>query len=225
MARNTQRAGGRGPGAGAMPPARPVESEADKWEQKPADRVLTVNGKPIPPEFAHVIPFAHTDQGIAESQADGRPRAVTSVVRDEFSKKIDAYGAQPWDSGDPLTGVVDAVREPGFSYKALSPRVIEKRGMRGFEIVPGARFGNMPIGRMPIKVARERNEHYRREGQDALDQAVEQYAVDQEKLIRDGKVTGLAPLRPGDVLQDARNPERAASIGHTSSRGTGADAA
>jgi hypothetical protein len=192
-----------------------------------SDSKYTVNGEPIPLHLEHLIPYEKTDQGMAElrERDKDKPKAFVEVLRDEHHKKLDAYEAQPWDGGDPLTTVVDKIREPGFDYKALSPRLIEKRGMRGFQIVPGAKFGNMPIGRMPTEVKERRNEHYRREAADALADASETYASNQEKLIRDGNVSGLAPLRAGEIVQDRAHPGRAASIGHTSSHGPGAEAA
>jgi hypothetical protein len=186
------------------------------------DRELTVGGKPIPTEIAHLVPYANTDQGIAERMAKaGDKVARVEMVRDEHHKKLDAYAAQPWDAagGNPMKEVVDKVREPGFSYKMLSPRVVDRRGLRGFEAVPEARYGNMFVGRMPIEERERRNEHYRREGLDRAEEAAEVYQENQERLVRDGGVRGLGPLPAGEVLTDARDPERAASIGHSRSRG------
>lgn len=191
---------------------------------EPEKRELHVGGVPLsslPPQLAVAIPYANTDEGIAEEIERNKGKtARVQITREEFSKKIEQFGAQPWDAAatDPMTEVVDKVREPGYTYKMLSTRVMDRRGTRGFEVVPGAKFGNMVVGRMPIETQERRNEHYRQEGISRAEESADAYTEAQERLIRDGGVSGIAPLPTGDVLQDARFPDRAASIGHTRER-------
>ena len=192
---------------------------------EPAKRELHVGGVPVselPAQLQVAICYEQTDEGIAERQAASQGKtAHVQVLRDEFSKKIEQFGAQPWDAAasDPMSEVVDQVRETGYSYKFLSPRVINRRGKRGFEIVDGVKFGDMPLARMPIDEKERRNEHYREEGLERAEQTAEAYQETQERLVRDGGVSGLSPLPTGDVLTDARDPGRAASIGHSRTRG------
>ena len=49
------------------PQPEPVVSGVEEAEG--IERVLTVNGKPIPVEFAHAITYAMTDQGQEEARA------------------------------------------------------------------------------------------------------------------------------------------------------------
>lgn len=204
-------------------------AEAESLEEKV---VLTVDGVPIPPEFAHAIPYAMTDQGIAEREANGKPRAMVSVVKDEWDQKLDRKAeAQPWDSFDPLSEAVDGVREPGMAYRFISDRVVNRRGRRGWEIAEDKKgqkivVAGQTLGKMPIERAAKRNKHYQDAGNDALANAAEQYQLDQAKVIRDAKVRGMAPLRAGERVTDNHShPGMSIETGIHATRGEGADAA
>jgi hypothetical protein len=191
-----------------------------------------VNGKRIPDHLAHLINFDMTDQGIAHSKATRKtPEPVVEMLSDAWDKTLARKGdAEPWDSFDPLTEAVDRVREPGFTYRALSTRVCDKRSTRGWEKVldkdgRDVKVGNLFIAKMPIERAEKRNAHYRAISEDAVREAAEQYAVGQEKIVRDAGVGGLAPLRVGDTVSDRENPSLSTSIGIDTRRGTTGQAA
>ena len=220
------------------PPADPLEiaqaasNDGPSCEDVGAEHaVLTVNGKPIPPEFAHVISYRMTDQGIAEAAANRthEPSGV-EVTGDAWDKALQRRAeAETWDSFDPLVDAVAQVREPGFAYRAISPRVADKRGLRGWEKVLGKdgreqKVGNLFIGRMPIELQKRRNAHYARLGNEQLADSAQQYQLDQEKLVKDANVSGLAPLRVGDHVHDRTNPDFSATIGVETQRGTGTGA-
>lgn len=196
----------------------------------PAARILTVNGKPLPEGFEHVIPFSATDQGIAERAAKG-PVACVQIVADAWDKTL-AHRAQaePWDSYDPLTEAVDQVREPGFSYRLLSDRVIKRRSLRGWKpcAVNGDRVkvGDLFVAKMPTHLKERRDAYYRAIGDEQLANAADNYRLDQEKTVRDGGVVGEAmPLPIGSQVKDSADPSLAASIGVETRRGTaGAEA-
>jgi hypothetical protein len=193
------------------------------------ERVLTVNGKPIPAEFAHLIHYAMTDQGQAEARAldarDGTKSSGVKVTSDAWDKTLERKAdAQVWDSFDPLKEAVDSVREPGKVYRFLSDRVTKRRGTRGWEAVSkdGAevKVAGMTLCKMPEAAAEKRNAHYREIGDEMLRETAERYEEDQAKLIRAAKVKGLAPLRAGETLADNHaHPGMVTPVGFQTQRG------
>jgi hypothetical protein len=203
---------------------------------KRAEAVLTVGGKPIPVAVQHLIPYANTDQGIEEAnrgrvlekgagvqviRAEGFDAAMEHR-RDAGDGKIDIFTAP-----DPLKEAIDKVREPGFKFKALSPRVIEHRGLRGFEVCRDPKTGqavsmaNMVVGRMPVEVAEQRNKHYRDLGNSALQESEQHFKAQQEQLIRARGGVGLSVLNPGESLHgaDLGGQDRDVTVGLRSQRG------
>lgn len=207
------------------PKPETVEAQAIQ-EAESIERVLTVNGKPIPSEFAHAIPYAQTDQGIAEAKAKPGLRAVTSVVADAWDKALDRKAeAQPWDSYDPFTEAVDSVREPGMTYRMLSDRAHKRRGRRGWETVTDkdgkpVQVSGMTLGKMPTEAAERRNSHYREIGNEQLRTAAEAYELEQAKVIRNANIKGFAPLRTGETVTDSHDhPGMVTEVGIQSHRG------
>lgn len=218
-----------------------AKKKSEASSQKPAgdvmsapesnERVLTVNGSPIPLHLEHLIPYEKTDQGRAELEARnaGKPKARVQVIADEWDKMIAKRenATAVWDSPDPMKDAVDSVREPGMSYKFLSPRHIQKKGLRKFEIVTQngepVRVGDMVLGKMPEAVKERRNAHYQAIGNDDLAAVEAQYRADLERAVRDGGLSRDQAqdslLRSGDELHDHRNPERGAKVGFRISRG------
>jgi hypothetical protein len=183
-------------------------AEAEGIDEQPT---LTVDGKPVPVEWAHLINYAMTDQGQAEARAkDATQRLKPSGIR--FNSKFDRdlehkAGAEVWDSFDPLREAVDAVREPGMEYRFLSDRAVKRRGRRGWEPVIGkagdpVKVADMVLGKMPVANVEQRNAHYRELGNEQLREAAERYETGQAKAIRDANVKGFSPLRAGEVVAD-----------------------
>jgi hypothetical protein len=201
-------------------------------QESNGERALTVNGKPIPLEFAHLIAFEATDQGIAEREAalEGKPRACVQFISDEWDKTLQQREAatSTWDSPDPMRDAIESVREPGMAYKFLSPRVTAKKGLRRYEVVhkngEPVKVGEMVLGAMPEDLRRKRNAHYQAIGNDDLRQVEQQYQADLHKAVRDGGLSQgealQAILRSGDELHDHRNPDRGAQIGVRITRGS-----
>lgn len=186
----------------------------------------TVNGQPLPVGFEFAIPFANTDQGIWEkNQLPGaRKGSGISVGKEPLDKAMDQRSDQPWAQIDPLQAAVDRVAEPGFKYRALSERVCDKRGTRGWENVVDTngdqvKVGRLFLGRMPEAAAAQRNEHYRAIGSEDMKNLEENLTLDQERAIRDSGSRGVSTLRRGDTLTDSRDPSRVASVGFESTRG------
>jgi hypothetical protein len=198
-------------------PPQPQDSPAVTDATVATEPQLTVNGKAIPEEFAHLINYAMTDQGQAEARALDAERGMkpsgVKVTGDAWDKSLDRRAnAEPWDSFDAMREAVERVQEPGFSYRFLSPRVCDKRGTRAWEKVLDqngreVKVGNLFLGRMPVERKEQRNKHYRDIGEEALRDAAQHYEETQAKLVRDANVGGLAPLRVGDRVQDYETPD------------------
>jgi hypothetical protein len=190
----------------------------------------TVNGRPIPPELLHAIPYENTDQGIAEKQArlaaEGRlsPHRV-EFTRDAWDAQLD--GLENFESPDAhKEGILRVARPEGKSFRYLSDKVIEKRGMRGWEFEEDAQgkrivVGGLALASMPERRAEKRNAHYREQGNAALREAHEHMTERMERTIQDAGIhgQGFSPLQSGDVVHDRLNPEQAASIGVAHTRG------
>lgn len=188
-------------------PESPIFRNTERVEvQHP---VLHVNGVPVPPELAHAIPYANTDEGRAE-----RPVAdcVVSVVHDELSKKIQQRGdfkrsnLEVWEAPDPMKELADRHVQPGFSPKFLSPARIARDGMRGFEAVRDERgdpvkLGNLVLGQMPVEVRDRRNLHYQKKHERLVESMNQQIQQEQERFERDElniRPSGASRREPDD---------------------------
>ncbi len=210
----------------AQTEAEATIAEAEALEQK---EVLTLNGQPIPPEFAHVVNYSMTDQGIAEAAQRAASKPKPSGVRvtgDAWDKSLLRKAeAQVWDSFDPLREAVNEVREPGMTYRFLSDLVHKRRGRRGWEPVLGkdgkpVTVAGMTLGKMPIDVAERRNAHYQAIDTERVQDAAEKFSEDQNRAIRDAGVKGIAPLRTGETLRDNfQHPGMESMVGVHATRG------
>lgn len=242
----------RKPVKAAASPARPaLAARLAAVNERPIDGPqadLTperhVNGIPVsslPSHIARMITYSMTDEGIAEANAkrvdsQGEPASGVRVGDGNWEKTLQQREDQPWLGVDPLLAAANAHREPGMQYRGLSPTAIAKRTLRGWEPVKepngdDVRIGNLILGKMPIKMARRRNEYYRRQGASEFAAATEQLKVNQERVADEAKRRGIdmgvAPLLPGETLHDHNDPDRSGVIGVHSQRGfdPGADAA
>jgi hypothetical protein len=198
-------------------------------------RALTLNGKPISPEEALQVFYRYTDQGIAEENArkaaEGRLSAHRVEVRsDPFHNALDrmedleAPEANPFLEKVQELRAADPQRFAGMEFRGLSDRVVKRRGMRGWKAIVDERGSPVKVADMTMAVkpaaevarARRRNAALANE---ALQTAEEQYVEQTAKIIRDGRGQGMAPLRPGEILEDARHPGRAAQTGFHMTRG------
>jgi hypothetical protein len=148
-------------------------------------RGLHMGGQPVekvvPIKNAHLITYAHTDEGIAERSAgkaetaahvrsvSGDRARVTATDRDAMlAERYDfrKNELQPWEAPDPMKELVEAHIAKGMRAKFLSPRRMAKDGTRGFDIVKTGngdpvKLGEMILGQMPEDRAEARNAHYR----------------------------------------------------------------
>lgn len=178
---------------------------------------LTVNGKPIPAEFAHAIVYAQTDQGIAEESAKRQARGVATpgirVVASEFDKKMQAYaddannGPEPWEQSNPIEAAKARVAQPeGKAFHLFSDRVYEHSGSRGFvpeRDVEGnlIKVGNMVLASMPAERAARREQHYKDLALGNEKAESERFREEQNRLSREG----ISPLKAGDSIGGSNN--------------------
>jgi len=208
----------------------PVDGVQPQAIEATAER--TVNGIPVsslPFEVQQLIGYAMTDQGIAERNAKrvdskGVPHSgIQVIVNEGFDQQIlrRSKAEEPWETADPLLDAVNRIRKPGMQYRGLSPTVIQKRGMRGWEAQSDAdgivRVGNMIVGAMPIERAARRNKKFRDEGNANAADAAGRYQTDHERAVRDSGSEGVRVLRAGELLNDSSDPTRSISIGVRSS--------
>ncbi len=202
------------------------------------DHILTANGKPLDPLHNHDhrnLPFKYTDQGVAMANIEGEREPGSVAVRDTFDHQLDARIAagkgnlQPWEAPEPLSEMLAPHIEPGFSYRYLSPRHLNKgRGKRGFEIVLDnegnqVKCADMILARMPISTVEKRNAYYRGLGETARASAEETQREHTNSLIRKAKAVGIEPLRSGDTARDHESHgDSVATIGVRSHRGNSA---
>jgi hypothetical protein len=194
-------------------------------------RVLTINGQAIAPEDVHRIPYRYTDQGIAEENAkkaaEGRLAKGPKVefTGDAWDKGLAAL--ENFEGPDAQKEGITRVAHPeGKAFRYLSDKVIDRRGMRGWEFEEDSKgrritVGGMALASMPKAKAQQRNAYYRGLSNEALQHAEENMQERMERTIRDAGVhgQGFAPLRSGELVHDHLNPDQAASIGVVSTRG------
>lgn len=212
----------------------------------PASQERHVNGIPVsslPPHVSNMITFAMTDEGIAEANgrkvdSQGRTHSGARVLMNEgFDQAIEKRkrATEAWMGGDPLAEAADKYRTPGMRMRGLGPNVIGKKGMRGWETVKDpktgdvVKIGHMILGQMPEEDAEIRNKHFRDQGNTEFQQAAERLQADQERIAVEARrlgMSGIEPLRAGEVVSSSDDPRHSVSIGVHSSRGpSGVDAA
>lgn len=171
--------------------------------------VRTVNGVPIPPEFAHAIPYDHTDQGIAERAA--QPKAWSSGFSDSFDKLIAERreslmeGTPTWAAPNPMKELADAHIGPGMSPRFLSPSKCDREGTRGFQVVRNekgdpVKLGNMVLAQIPEELAQKRRQHYQDQGRQAQAKVIDEYQEQSAQLARvvTGRPAGRTHHPDGD---------------------------
>jgi hypothetical protein len=185
-------------------PDSPVFREERRPDPVPSGN--TVGGIPVETlAQGHLIPFANTDQGIAEREA--RPHASASVTRDPYEKKVQRFGdsrlaMEPWEDANPMQEIIDAHLPAGHRPKFLSERVVRRQGRRGWTpiVVDGqpVKLGDMIFASMPEEKAVQRNKAYQSKGQEQVAEIHQDFKEKQEREFRD------AGMRP-EALRDRRD--------------------
>ena len=174
-------------------------------------QVLTVGGKPLSGDLAHLIPYRNTDQGIAEHNAkleaegrlsDGRVRLKV----DAEDNRLAAYDDEdtPYGKGSPLAETAAEYRRsnPDKAVRFLSEMQMSKTGKRGFEFVNDKdgkplQVGDLKLASIPRHVADSRRRTAIQESRDAISQKVEEFQVNTEQVNREARgANGTVAVMP-----------------------------
>lgn len=174
----------------------------------PDPTILHMGGKPIPPELLHAVPWANTDEGIAEAAARPGLRASVEVVSDETSPgrhaerfRESALQGKPWLAGNEMMRLMEAHRPDGHKVRFLSDAINATTGTRGYEVVKDAkgdpiRFGNSVLGSVPEYRAQEME----RDFADRMPKAQAPAEAHLEQM-KSGRVSG-APAAPAEFFKN-----------------------
>lgn len=143
----------------------------------------------LPLEMQGRILYQQTDEGIAERN-EGKVESAARVTQDPFSKKLEHrrdavkdLGMDLADAPNPMKEAMDRYIQPGMRGRFLSPSVIDRRGMRGWEPVldekgQQVKVRNTILAQMPEHRAVARNKAVREHGNKLLGQVREQYMAE-----------------------------------------------
>jgi hypothetical protein len=143
----------------------------------------------LPLENQAKILYQQTDEGIAEYNAGKEPRRV-EIVRDELSKSLDErrdavkdFGMNLGDAPNSFREAMDKHIKPGMKGRFLAPRVVDRRGMRGWERVldeegKEVKVGEMFLCQMSAEAAKDRNKKVREYGRKLLGQVTDKYLAE-----------------------------------------------
>jgi hypothetical protein len=160
------------------------------------DGVL-VSDLPLDPQVLSALDYFATDEGIAEkaSSPNARPSSGVTVGNGPFEKSLQQRrddvkikGMPLPESRDPLKEVADKYAQPGMSPKFLSQKRVQEEGSTGIhEIVRKANgdpvmVKGMVLGLAPTELVEQRNEGYRRRGNQLLKQ-IEQQVQSEEGIV------------------------------------------
>ena len=158
----------------------------------------------LPEEMVARLSYAHTDEAIEQRNAGKADTAVhvrgaagdrAPVTGADFDRHLEERrdfredGSELWEAPDLMKELAEKYVAPGMAPKFLSPMQIDKRGLRGYEIVKDStgqpvKVGRMMLGQMPEAKARARKEHFRKKGSERL------AAIEQENTERQRELVG-----------------------------------
>jgi len=200
MAAKTKRIMSRGVGASRVhrDPHAP-----DPYRHLRGLHVGGVKIETMPEDQVARLSYDHTDEAIeqrnrgkaetaAHVRGTGGDRAPVTAV--DFERSVEQrrdfkeHGLEPWEAPDPMKQLAERHVAPGMAPKFLSPSQIDKRGLRGYEIVKDSdgqpvRVGRMLLGQMPEAKARARREHLRKAGSERLTAIEEEHQERQRELV------------------------------------------
>jgi hypothetical protein len=172
--------------------------------------------------------YSNDEQINAKQAAFEEKGPRVEMVRDAWEGMIQHRLDDPENPPDPFREAVDQIRKPGKTYRMLSPRVLGRRGKRGWEPERDKdgkviEIAGQVVASMPIEAAIKRNKKFQKLSQDAVDDSREQFADIAERIQYESK-GAVEVLRRGEIVQDRRSPSgqptgTAAVIGSESFRG------
>lgn len=140
----------------------------------------------LPFEMQSRLVYQQTDEGIAENNAGKSPHRI-ETVSDEFNKAMqhrrDAVKDLDYnleDAPNPMKEAMEKHVPKGMRGRFLAPRVIDRRGMRGWEPVldengKQIKVRDSILAQMPEERAIARNKKVREHGNNLLGQVRQQY--------------------------------------------------
>ena len=182
----------------------------------PNERLLTLHvaGTPVAvmakklgkagTDWLQKLSYHQTDEGIAERNA-GKSGAAARVISDTFQKELhhkadnlEDAGMEPWEAYDPMKELKEKFALPGERVRFLSPRTIERSGMRGWQPKLNSKgdpvkLGNMIMGVMPEGRARRRDKFFAEKAANELKRQQDRLKEEQERTASE---LGVKPLDP-----------------------------
>jgi hypothetical protein len=143
----------------------------------------------LPIEAQGRILYQQTDEGIAEANAP-KQEACARVIQDQFSKTLEHrrdavkdLGMELADAPNPMKEAMDSHIVKGMTGRFLSPKVVDRRGMRGWEKVldkdgKEIKVREQFLTQMPADRAAARNKAVREHGNRMLGQVKDQYLAE-----------------------------------------------
>lgn len=143
----------------------------------------------LPIEMQGRILYQQTDEGIAERN-EGKVESAARVTKDPFTKQMEHrkdsvrdLGMDLADAPNPMKEAMERYIEPGMRGRFLSPKVIDRRGMRGWEPVLDEKGQQIKVrdtilAQMPEQRAIARNKAVREHGNKLLGAVREQYLAE-----------------------------------------------
>lgn len=140
----------------------------------------------LPLDMQGRILYQQTDEGIAENNA-GKVDSAARVTKDGFTKTLEHRKDAVRDEGmsldeapNPMKELMEEHLKPGMKGRFLSPRVLDRRGRRGWEPVLDAsgqqvKVRDMILAQKPAEVAAADAKKVREHGNRLLGQVQEQY--------------------------------------------------
>lgn len=153
-------------------------------------------------------------ESVAEAFRDRILRIPCRQVEYEVERDLDVQIA-----GDRvLSDAVARYGRPGMAYKFLSPRCMDVLGMRGYELVvkengDPVKVGTLHLGEIRQDIAEQRRAYYTKLANDSIDQEVEKYADEAERLARQSGHARVGPLS-NDEIVSAFASEDEENLGH-----------
>lgn len=225
----------------------PVQTAPDPQGSLKASPIGVTTAPAVDPR----LPTKYTDAWIEQNRAELEERGLLSPVKismrtsedrdpsktpyhpletsGDYDNTIEARQAvidenlEPWQSPDPMREQAEQHIKPGMRPHYLSPRTVDKRGMRGWETVltdagKQIKIGDLFLGQMPERKALQRKEHYRRKTADDLTSVHENQQENIERLVKEAHKHGLAVIPAGETVTD-RATNQQVPVGLSITRG------
>ncbi len=198
----------------------------------PEEQMLTVNGQPIPEHLRIAIPYANTDQGIAEANAT-RNRTATKVSvtprnpnarikpqATEFEKQLAERrdfrlnSTEPWEAPNAMAELAEQHVGPGMRPHFVSQSKVTRDGLRGWNPVRDEDGNLVTLGaslvlaEMPEEKAQKRNQHFQELDKTRRAEIQENFVAKREELdVALGRAPGetRADRGPGGPLDGLRS--------------------